>query len=163
MTQTFTDLNYHVTFGTKGRRSSIPEDVRDDLRKYMGGIVKGLECHPVEINAVEDHAHLLVRLPPKVALSDLMRAVKAGSSKWMNDNVARNREFDWQDGFGAFSVSHSLMPRVGEYVKNQAEHHRKKSFRDEFILLLKRLITTSAICPASASGSVAPAGAWRIF
>jgi putative transposase len=58
MTQTFTDLNYHVTFGTKGRRSSIPKDVREDLRKYIGGIVKGLECHPLEINAVEDHAHI---------------------------------------------------------------------------------------------------------
>jgi putative transposase len=138
MTQTFTDLNYHLTFATKGRRSSIPEDARDELCKYMGGIVKGIECHPVEINAVEDHAHLLVRVPPKIALSDVLRAVKAGSSKWMNDNVARNREFDWQDGYSAFSVSHSLLTRVGESVKNQAEHHRKKSFREELILLLKR-------------------------
>jgi putative transposase len=138
MTQTYTDLNYHITFGTKGRRSLIPANVWDDLRKYMGGIVKGLECHPVEINGVEDHAHLLIRVPPKLALSDVLRAVKSGSSKWMNDNVARNREFDWQDGFAAFSVSHSLTPRVGEYVKNQAEHHRRKSFREELMLLLKR-------------------------
>jgi REP element-mobilizing transposase RayT len=138
MTQTFTDLNYHVTFGTKGRRASIPKDARDDLCKYMGGILKGLECHPIEINAVEDHVHLLIRVPPKLALSDVLRAVKAGSSKWMNDNVARNREFDWQDGFGAFSVSHSLLPRVGGYVENQEEHHRRKTFREELELLLKR-------------------------
>jgi putative transposase len=83
-------------------------------------------------------AHLLIRVPPKLALSDVLRSVKAGSSKWMNDNVARNREFDWQDGFGAFSVSHSLLSRVGEYVGNQEEHHRRKSFREELKLLLKR-------------------------
>jgi putative transposase len=138
MTQTFTDLNYHVTFATKGRRALIPEDVRDDLRDYICGIVKGIKCHPLEVNAVEDHAHLLIRVPPKLALSNVLRAIKAGSSKWMNDNVARNREFDWQDGFGAFSVSHSLLPQVGEYVKDQAEHHRKKSFREELMLLLRK-------------------------
>jgi REP element-mobilizing transposase RayT len=81
---------------------------------------------------------LLIRVPPKLALSDVLRSVKAGSAKWMNDNVARNREFDWQDGFAAFSVSHSLLSRVGEYVENQEEHHRRKNFREELMSLLKR-------------------------
>ncbi len=80
--------------------------------------------------------HLLVRLPPTVALADVLRAIKAGSSKWLNDTKTTNREFGWQDGYAAFSVSQSQVPRVSEYVRNQAEHHRKKSFREEFVSFL---------------------------
>ncbi len=92
----------------------------------------------LEINAVEDHAHLLVRLPPTVAVADVIRAVKAGSSKWLNETRTSQSKFAWQDGYAAFSVSQSHLPRVAEYVRNQAEHHRRQSFREEVVAFLTR-------------------------
>jgi putative transposase len=138
MSQTYTDLNYHLIFGTKERRPFLASEHREELCKYVGGVVNGHDGHPIAINAVADHAHLLVRHPPSVALSDFVRAVKAGSSKWLNDSKMRNRAFGWQDGYAAFSVSRSQLGRVAKYVRNQEEHHRTKSFREELISFLER-------------------------
>jgi putative transposase len=138
MSQTYTDLNDHLIFGTKDRHPWILEEFRDELCRYLGGIVKANDGHPVEINAVADHAHLLVRLPPTVALANVMRDVKAGSSKWLNETKCRNQKFGWQDGYAAFSVSQSQVARVAEYVRNQQEHHRSRSFRDELVSFLDR-------------------------
>ncbi|HEV8069903.1 MAG TPA: IS200/IS605 family transposase [Planctomycetaceae bacterium] len=138
MSQTHTNLNYHIIFGTKDRRPTLLPEFRDDLCRYLGGIVKNSDGHPLEINAVEDHAHMLVRLPPTVALANVIRAVKAGSSKWLNETRANKSKFAWQDGYAAFSVSQSHLPQVAEYVRNQAEHHRRKSFREELVAFLKR-------------------------
>jgi putative transposase len=134
----FTDLNYHLVFGTKDRRPLIREEHRDDLCRYLGGIIKGKKGHALEINAVADHAHLLVRLPPTVPIAEIVRALKASSSKWLNDTRSRNRIFGWQDGYAAFTVSQSQTARVAQYVRNQAEHHRTKSFREEFMSILER-------------------------
>lgn len=138
MSQTYTNLNYHLIFGTKDRRPSLLPEFRDDLCRYLGGIVKAHGGHPVEINAVADHVHLLVRLLPAAALADMMRVLKASSSKWLNETKSRSRKFAWQDGYAAFTVSQSQVPRVAAYVRNQAEHHRLKSFRDELVSFLKR-------------------------
>jgi REP element-mobilizing transposase RayT len=138
MSQTYTDLNYHLIFGTKDRHPSLLPEFRDELCRYLGRIVKAHDGHPVEINAVADHAHLLVRLPATVALADMMRVLKAGSSKWLNETKTQNRKFGWQDGYAAFTVSRSQVSRVAAYVRNQAEHHRTKSFRDELVSFLKR-------------------------
>jgi REP element-mobilizing transposase RayT len=138
MSQTYTNLNYHLIFGTKDRHPSLLPEFRDDLCRYLGGIVKAHDGHPVEINAVADHAHLLVRLPPTLALADVMRVLKASSSKWINETKGRNRKFGWQDGYAAFTVSQSQMSRVAAYVRNQAVHHQTKSFRDELVSFLKR-------------------------
>lgn len=138
MSQTYTNLNYHVIFGTKGRHSWLVPEIRQERSQYLGGIVKGNHGHPLEINAVEDHAHLLVRLPPTVALANVVRATKASSSKWLNDTKALNRKFGWQDGYAAFTVSQSHLAQVATYVRNQAEHHRIKGFREELVAFLKR-------------------------
>jgi putative transposase len=138
MSQTYTDLNYHLIFGTKDRHPSIREEFREDLCSYIGGIAKENDGHPVEINAVADHAHLLVRLPPTVALANVLRDIKAGSSKWLNETKCRDGKFGWQDGYAAFTVSRSQLSKVAEYVRNQAEHHRSKSFREELVSFLER-------------------------
>ena len=138
MSQTYSDLNYHLIFGTKERRPTLSSGVRQALCEYLGGTVKGHGGHPIEINAVADHAHLLVRLPPTVPLSDLIRGIKASSSKWLNDTKTRQRSFGWQDGDAAFTVSHSLVGRVTEYVRSQEEHHRVKTYREELIELLQK-------------------------
>jgi putative transposase len=137
MSQTYTELNYHIIFGTKERRPFLAPEYRDELCKYVGGIVKSHAGHPIAINAFADHAHLLVRLPPSIAVSDLVRGVKASSSKWLNDTKMRNRSFGWQDGYSAFTVSQSQTERVAEYIRHQEKHHRTKSFREELVLLLK--------------------------
>jgi putative transposase len=138
MSQTYTDLNYHLIFGTKDRHPSLLPEFRDELCRYLGGIVKAHDGHSVEINAVADHVHLLVRLPATVALADMMRALKASSSKWLNETKTQNRRFGWQDGYAAFTVSRSQVSRVAAYVRNQAVHHRTTSFRDELVSFLKR-------------------------
>lgn len=128
----------HRFFGTKGRAQSIGPDMRDDVSRYLGGIIKSENGLPLEIGAVADHVHLLVRLPPTVALADLLRTLKANSSKWLNDTRFPRRTFAWQDGYAAFTVSQSQLGRVATYVRNQAEHHRRMTFREELIALFER-------------------------
>jgi REP element-mobilizing transposase RayT len=138
MSHTHTCLNYHVVFGTKGRAQSIRPEVRLDLCRYLGGILKSEGALPLEINAVADHVHLLVRLPPTILLADLLRALKANSSKWLNDTRFSRRTFAWQQGYSAFTVSQSQVARVAAYVRNQEAHHRKMTFREELIALFER-------------------------
>jgi len=138
MSHTHTSLNYHLVFGTKARAQSIESGFRPELCSYLGGILKAEGCLPLEIGAVADHVHLLVRLPPTVALADLLRTLKANSSKWLNDTRFPRRTFAWQDGYAAFTVSQSQLGRVAAYVRNQAEHHRKMTFREELISLFER-------------------------
>jgi len=138
MSHAHTSLNYHLVFGTKKRAQLIESDMRDDLCRYLGGIIKAEAGIPLEINAVADHAHLLVRLPPTVLLADLLRTLKANSSKWLNDTRFPRRTFAWQGGYAAFTVSQWQVARVSAYVRNQEEHHRKRTFREELIALFER-------------------------
>lgn len=134
----FTNLNYHIVFATKERRPLIREDVLPRLKAYIAAIIKDLEGFAVEINGPADHLHVVAILSAKLPLMECVKKIKGGSSRWLNDTFPDLGGFNWQDGYSAFSVSHSALPRVVDYVKGQQEHHRKMSFRDELIALLQR-------------------------
>jgi len=135
---TFTKLNYHIVFATKNRLKSIRTDFRERLYEYIGGIIRAQKGSLIEIGGVADYIHILARIPPTIALSDSVRDLKASSSKWIHESDVAGRDFAWQKGFGAFTVSYSLVDSVVEYVRNQEEHHRVKTFQEEYIEFLKR-------------------------
>ncbi|HYO49326.1 MAG TPA: IS200/IS605 family transposase [Chloroflexia bacterium] len=137
MAHTFTHLVTHVVFGTKNRTASIAPEIKASLHAYLGGIVKEMGGKPLIINGTQDHVHMLVALPATVAIADLIRVVKANSSRWAHEKWPERHGFGWQ-GYGAFSVSRSAMKDVEEYIANKEEHHRKVSFKEEFLALLKR-------------------------
>lgn len=134
----FTQLSYHVVFGTKYRKPIITEAIRQDLYEYLGGILRANGGSSIEIGGVADHVHLLVRLSPKRAISDVLRDLKANSAKWYNDKKDRQHKFEWQKGYGAFSVSYSRIEVAKRYIQNQEQHHREKSFQEEYEDFLKR-------------------------
>ncbi len=138
MAGTFTNLNFHLIFSTKNRDTLIHPDFQDDLYAYMGGIVRGEGGSCLQIGGMADHVHLAVRLKPSNSLSDLMQKVKGNSSSWLNNVKKVNRHFGWQDGYGAFSVSESQLHQVMRYIQKQAEHHRHRSFQEEFLGFLER-------------------------
>jgi putative transposase len=130
-----TKLLYHVVFGTKERAPLITHALRSDLHQYLGGIVRNLGGTALEINGVDDHVHLLAGVPPTIAVSDFVRKLKSNSSRWAS--VRTEGRFAWQERYSAFTVSESQVERVGEYISTQEEHHRKMSFRDEYVALLR--------------------------
>lgn len=135
---TFTQLSYHIVFGTKFRRQTIRSPIRDELYDYVGGTVRGMNGCLVEIRGIEDHIHLLINFPPTMALSDAVRDLKANSSKWMSDRPTTRERFEWQTGYAAFTVSFSQREKVAAYLRSQEEHHKHKSFKEEYIEFLKR-------------------------
>ena len=138
MANTYTQIYIHVVFAVEGSQNLIKPKNNDELQKYITGIVSGQKQKLIAINNMPDHLHLLVGLKPDMALSDLMRDVKAGSSKYINENRWVAGRFSWQEGFGAFSYSRSQLGTVIRYIENQQKHHAKKSFRDEYIDLLEK-------------------------
>ncbi len=130
----YTNLLYHIVYGTKGRAPLIHADLKTDLHKYLGGIVRGLGCVPIEINGMSDHVHLLVRIRPTISVSEFLSKLKSGSSGWAKRRT--KRRFAWQDKYGAFTVSESQANRVRQYIRDQEKHHRKISFAEEFETLL---------------------------
>src|SRR6266498_2232739 len=131
MPNTFTQILYHIVFTPKNREPCIAKARRDDLYGYIWGINKNLNCHLYRIGGVEDHVHILTSVHPTVALADLVKDIKTSTSSWIkNENVFPNFTH-WQDGYGAFTVSHSDKDPVIEYIKGQEEHHKKVSFKDE--------------------------------
>ncbi|WP_425396968.1 IS200/IS605 family transposase [Aeoliella sp.] len=138
MASTFTCLDYHVVFSTKYRKPLIHERMREELYQYLGGIIRGEGGCLREIGGMPDHLHLLVGLPPTIALSDAVRIFKASSSKWVNERDDCATKFQWQTGYAAFSVSFSQREAVQRYIQNQRDHHRQRSFQEELIELLER-------------------------
>jgi REP element-mobilizing transposase RayT len=134
---TFTKLTYHIVFGTKYRKPIIHEEFKPKLYAYIGGIIRSQDSHLIEIGGIEDHIHLLVNFNPKNAVSDLIRDIKANSSKWSNETITRPSRFEWQKGFGAFTVSYSQKETVSHYIRNQREHHKIKTFEEEYVAFLK--------------------------
>ncbi len=134
----FTQLHYHVVFGTKYRKRTLSHIIRERMFEYIGGIVRGNKGHLLEINGVDDHIHLLARLSPTLAVADVIRDIKANSSRWLNENLTPVATFEWQKGYGAFTVSHSQVDLVRRYIQNQPEHHRRKTFQEEYLELLQR-------------------------
>ena len=137
MPKSHTNLLYHIVFSTKERRPLITPDCRDELYEYIGGTVRGLGGISLAIGGIEDHLHLLAKLRPDKALSDMLRDLKSNSSRWMRDLFPDAKDFRWQHGYGAFSVSASQIPAVSKYIPHQEQHHKKQSFRDEYIEMLR--------------------------
>ncbi len=135
---TYTNLLFHIIYSAKYRKRSIRPEWQDDLYGYIGGIVREQKGTLLKIGGVEDHVHLLAKLSPTIAISDVLRKIKANSSKWVNERSDVTRKFEWQSGYAAFSVSESQMPSVSEYIANQEEHHRKKTFEEEFLAILNK-------------------------
>lgn len=131
----YTNLLYHIVFGTKGRLPLITDEIKPRLHEYLGGIVRGLGGTAFEINGINDHVHLLVKIPPTMTVSDFLRDLKSNSSK--KGKELTNEKFAWQRRFGAFTVSESQFDIVRNYIRNQAEHHKKFDFKHEFESLLK--------------------------
>jgi REP element-mobilizing transposase RayT len=131
MSHSFTNLLYHLVFATKERRPWLSDALRPGLYAYLGGVVRELGGIALEINGVADHVHVLAKLRPDGRLSDVLRELKAGSSAWVKKADAAPEAFAWQNGYGAFTVSHSQVETVRRYIQNQEEHHRTVSFDEE--------------------------------
>jgi len=138
MAGTFTNFLYHIVFSTKNREPIIEETFRERLYEYIGGIFRAKEGTLLTIGGMPDHVHLMVRLKPKEAVSKTIGDMKGNVSKWINDHKLCRRHFGWQVGYGGFSVSESNLGSVKDYVKCQKEHHRTRSFQEEFLALLER-------------------------
>jgi REP element-mobilizing transposase RayT len=134
----FTKLSYHVIFGTRYRQPLIRDSFRVRLYEYIGGTIRGLKGHLIEIGGIEDHLHLLANFPPVKAVSDVIRDIKANASRWINELGEVPGKFEWQKGYACFTVSYSQREPVGGYLRNQREHHRKRTFQEEYIEFLRK-------------------------
>ncbi|CAN5410523.1 IS200/IS605 family transposase [soil metagenome] len=134
---TYTQTMYHIVFGTYGRKPTLLKENRPELFKFIWGIVKNKKCHLYRINGVEDHIHILTDLHPTVTLADLIKDVKVSSSKFVKEKKMFPSFNGWQKGYGAFNYAFKQRNFLIEYIKNQENHHKKVSFREEFIMLLK--------------------------
>jgi len=126
----------HVVFSTKFRKPYLADEWRDDLFGYIGGIVKDHKASLLKAGGIEDHVHLFLRIHPEFAISKTIQLLKANSSKWINDQRKLPRRFEWQRGYGAFSVSQSMSDAVKRYISKQREHHSKQNFVDEYLSML---------------------------
>ncbi len=138
MPHSFTDLLFHAIFSTKGRARLISADIQTDLFAYIGGVVRKIGGKALLVNGISDHVHMLVRLPADMAIADCLRLVKANSSKWVHEKWPERSDFAWQIGYAAFTVSLSQRDRVYQYIRDQEQHHRKRSFAEEIRALLEK-------------------------
>ena len=129
---------FHCVFSTKERRPLITPPLRERLWPFLGGIARQNKIKALEIGGVEDHVHLLLSLPAPLPISKAMQLIKGGSSKWVHETFPEHRLFAWQEKYGAFSVSVSQLDHIVQYIKGQEEHHRKMTFREEFLALLNK-------------------------
>ena len=133
MANTYTQIHIQAVFAVQNRHCLIDKVWKDELHKYMTGIIQNYDHKVLQINGMPDHIHILFGMRPTQSLSDLMQKVKQDSSKWINKNRFVKGKFSWQAGFGAFSYSKSQLPRVINYIQNQENHHKKKSFTEEYL------------------------------
>lgn len=138
MPQSLARLHIHLVFSTKNREPIITDVVRNSLHAYMATVLQNLGCHPVLINSVEDHVHLLFELARTVAVSQAVEDVKKSSSKWIKTQGPTFSKFAWQAGYGVFAVSESNVETVRKYIAGQREHHRTKTFQEEYRQFLER-------------------------
>lgn len=137
MPGTYTQILLHVVFSTKGRKSWITPEIAEQLYPYLGGIVRAQNGTLFDIGGVADHLHMLIRWRPDMSVSDLMRIVKANSSKWLHATFPSLLDFAWQDGYSAFSVSKSKEQIVKRYIAGQVEHHAREDYKSELLRLLR--------------------------
>lgn len=138
MGHTYTTIRLHVVFSTQGRKALITPEAQTRLWEYIGGLGKNHDIPIHEIGGIENHIHILMSVPPTITVSKTVQTLKAYSSKWMNEGVMKTGRFAWQEGYAAFSVSQSNVEKVAEYIRGQAEHHKKQAFEDELKSLLVR-------------------------
>jgi putative transposase len=138
MSQSHAKIYVHLIFSTKNREQCIPHDIGVELHGYLGGILNGLECSPIEINTEPDHAHLLFAMTSTESISNVVGELKKSSSDWLRNRDPQFKKFNWQGGYGAFSVSQSAVEEVRKYIRSQRQHHKKASFQNEFRAFLKR-------------------------
>ena len=137
MANTYTQIYFQVVFAVQNRDCIINNSWEDELQKYITGIIQNQGHKMLAINGTYNHIHLFLGMKPNHSVSKLIQEVKSNSSKWINEKRFIKSKFSWQEGFGAFSYSHSQLDDVIAYVMNQKEHHKKQSFRDEYLLFLK--------------------------
>ena len=137
MPNTYSQIYIHYVFSPKYREALIKSEFEKELFKYITGITKNLNQKLIAINGTTDHCHLLVRLKPAIAPSDFIQTVKTNSSGWINKKEFLKHQFNWQTGGSVFSVSHRNIPALIEYIENQKEHHKKVSFKEEYLKLLR--------------------------
>lgn len=132
MPGTFSQIYIQVVFAVKGRENLICKEWREELHKYIAGIIKAKEQKPIIINGAADHIHAFIGLKPSMAISDIVRDIKNNSSNFINDKKLVRGKFSWQEGYGAFSYSQSQIEQVYNYILNQEEHHKKQTFREVY-------------------------------
>ena len=137
MANTYSSIFYHIIFSTKNRQDWIDVEIENRVWAYIGGIARKHKCTAIQVGGVENHVHALILSPTTFAPSQIAQFLKGESSKWIHEEFPKLQKLGWQDGYGAFSVSKKLVPNVVEYIKNQREHHKGKSFEDEDLDLLK--------------------------
>ncbi len=138
MAGTFSQIYIQYVFAVKGRDNLLQKPWRDEVFKYISGIIKGKNQKPIIVNGVADHVHIFVGLKPTMSIADLVRDIKNNSSNFINDQKFIKGKFAWQEGYGAFSYAHSQIDNVFQYIANQEGHHRKKTFREEYLDFLKK-------------------------
>lgn len=138
MPGTFSQIYIQVVFAVKGRENLIANSWKDELHKYIAGIIKSKDQKLLIVNGMPDHIHVFVGLRPSMSISDLVRDIKNNSSNFINERKLVRGHFSWQEGYGAFSYAHSQIETVYNYILNQEDHHKTKSFRDEYIGFLKK-------------------------
>lgn len=138
MPGTFSQIYIQIVFAVKGRENLIAPNWKDKLHKYIAGIIKGKDQKPIIVNGMPDHIHAFIGLKPSMKISDLVRDIKNNSTNFINENKFVRGKFFWQEGYGAFSYSHSQISDVYDYILNQEKHHKKKSFREEYLEFLHK-------------------------
>ncbi|MEM9481213.1 MAG: IS200/IS605 family transposase [Verrucomicrobiota bacterium] len=138
MANTFTELHYHCVFSTKNRENFIQKDIEKNVWAILAKTASSHGMHAVRIGGIENHVHVLLDIPKTLAVSEAMKRLKGGSSVAINESGISTRPFKWQDGYAAFTVSASAKPDVVEYIARQREHHRTRTFEEEYIVLLEK-------------------------
>jgi putative transposase len=138
MANTFSQIYIQTVFAVDSRQSLIMPNFKEDLYKYITGIVKTQRQKLIAINGMPDHVHVLIGLKPAIALADLVREIKADSTNFINDQKLVRGRFNWQEGYGAFSYGHSQLNTIIRYIQSQEKHHARRSFKDEYLSLLRK-------------------------
>lgn len=136
MSNTYSQILIQIVFAVQGRVNLIPKNHREELEKYICGIISNNKSKPLAIYCNPDHCHVLIGLHPNVSISEIAKHIKSNSSRWINENRWMPGNFRWQKGYGAFSYSRSQLDTVVNYILNQPAHHRKKTFKEEYLALL---------------------------
>jgi putative transposase len=138
MANTYTSLHYHIIFSTKNRVKHISKEIEERIWAYIGGVARAHKMIALQVGGVEDHLHALVTAPAALSPSQIAQFLKGDSSKWIHEEFPALRDFAWQDGYGGFTVSKSNLPEVVRYIQSQREHHRKKTFQEEYLEFLEK-------------------------